>query len=262
MAEDKYNIPTGYNSDLVAQALSAGDAAVAAKRNAAAGVIGNAEQGMYEMLGKMQLQNERSIADRRMQALRSGTTSSGLAALEMQNIQAGQLGATQVMQDSRNERLMMEMEFAGAEQTNRQFMFETLNQNRKDMSAIDAQKYSASQIPGLEDLLPGASPEVILAELKRFNGVELTKAEESMLADYKAQVAAEKDAEGGIVSLKDSFRNRPTDQSWTDWSAENKTQLLAIIEGESRRGKKIEAIEDELGVPRSTASFIYRQIKD
>jgi hypothetical protein len=176
---DKYNIPTGYNSGLVQQAMQYGDQAVDAQKNMYNETIGTAEQGMYEMLGKMQLQNERAIADRRMKALRSGTTSSGLAALEMQNIQAGQIGATQVMQDARNQRLMMDQELAGRKENNRYYALELLNQNTKDIAAIDAQKYASSIIPGLKEDYPNATSNQIYAMAAQQAGIPLTDAQQS-----------------------------------------------------------------------------------
>lgn len=205
MMDDKYNIPTGYNSDLVKQALEAGDLAAQQKRTAGTNVVNNAEQGMHDMLGRMQLQTERDVADRRMKALRSGTTSSGLAAMEMQNIQAGQIGAQQIMQDARTQRLDVESQYAGAEATNRQYMFEMLNQNTKDVAAIDAQKYSSGVIPQVQDLFPDAPADVIEAIAKSFDSSqELSTDEQNLIDNYKNGITGSS-VEAQNAKYKDDF---------------------------------------------------------
>lgn len=52
--------------------------------------LASAEMDAYKMLGQQQLQLERQIADQRMNQIRSGTTSAQLAAMELQNMFAGQ----------------------------------------------------------------------------------------------------------------------------------------------------------------------------
>ena len=188
--EEKYNVAQGYNSGLVQEALGYGQQANQQQRAAGMASIGAAEQGMMEMIGKMQLQNERAIADRRMKALRSGATSSSLAAMEMQNMQTGQIGAQQIMQDAYQQRMLMEQEYAGKDAMNRQFMFETLNQNTKDVAAIDAQKYSSNIIPGLREEYPDASADVLMVMAQKLQGIPLSKEDTNILNEYRASTSA------------------------------------------------------------------------
>lgn len=172
MASNK-DIPMGYNNSLIQQALQDGDAGIAAQRQAGMNTINESQQQMYDMLGRMQLQQERQIADQRIAALRSGQTSSQLAAMEMQNLQAGQIGATSILQDARNQRLALEQEFAGKKDMNRYYMLEMLNQNIKDSSAIDAQKFAASGAMQAAEALGSSDPELVLRYINAMTGNEL-----------------------------------------------------------------------------------------
>ena len=138
--DERHGIPTSMNHQLIQQALGFGDSAIAAQRNAATQSLGRIEQSMYDIIGRNQLQSERDISQRRMQAVRSGMSSSQLAALELQNIQASQIGAQQIAQQYDMQREEMMREFAGAEDLNRQYMAQMLNENMTTASAIDAQR--------------------------------------------------------------------------------------------------------------------------
>jgi hypothetical protein len=142
---------------------------------------------LYETLGRTQLQNERDIAQRRMQAQRSGMTSSQLAAFEMQNIMAGQLGAQQVAQQSMLEMAGVEAQYAGLEAQNQANLFEILNSNRASVAAIDAQKYSSSAISQAAELYPDASKAEHLIIAKSILGMELSKEETTI---YKTLTSA------------------------------------------------------------------------
>jgi len=138
---------------------------------------------LYETLGRNQLQNERDIAQRRIQAQRSGMSSAQLAAFEMQNIMTSQLGAQQVAQQSLLEMGALEAQFAGMEAQNQANMFELLNTNRASIASIDAQKFSSSGIKQAQELFPDETAENQLIIAKQLSGMELTPAEEKI---YKA----------------------------------------------------------------------------
>lgn len=137
---EKYGMPTSYNHKLIEQALGYGDSAIAAQRQAATNSVNAVEQSMYDILGRQQLQTEKDIIQRRMQATRSGMSSGQLAALELQNIQTSQIGAQQMAQQYDMQRQELMREYAGAEDVNRQYMMEMLNQNMGNAAAIDAQR--------------------------------------------------------------------------------------------------------------------------
>lgn len=177
---NKYNVPDDYNHSLVQEALRAGDAGIAQQRQAGMNTINQAEQSMYDMLGRMQLQNERDIADQRIKALRSGQTSSQLAAMELQNLQAGQIGATSIMQDARNQRMMMEQEYAGQENMNRYYMLEMLGQNNKDLAAIEAQRYASSDLQQLVELFE-TDPATAVAMYKNMLNMDLDDNEQELI---------------------------------------------------------------------------------
>lgn len=241
-------IPTGYNSQLIQEALRYGDMAVRQRNAAAQNTLGAAEAGMYDMLGRMQLQTERDIADRRMRALRTGQTSSGLAAMEMQNIMAGQIGAQQIMADSRNQRMLMEQELAGTEANNRYYMLEMLNQNMKDMAAIDAQKYSASMLPGLQELFPDADPQTLMLLVRSMTpGQELSASERQALKNYQAGIHTT--AEWNDYGDAEAFYNG------------NQNEIDAILSKESSRDAKLDALQESYGLTRAQAKQVYRQSK-
>lgn len=177
MADEKYGIATGYNSQLIQDYLQYSDKSIGAQRQARQGVVDTSTSMMYDALGRMQLQTERDIAKRRIQAQRSGMTSSGLASLEMQNIMVGQMGAQQLAQQYRMETAGIESEFAGAEDAARAGLFEILNANRGQVAAVDAQRFSSSIFAQMQDLFPEASREEIEVLSRRFMGLE-TKSKE------------------------------------------------------------------------------------
>lgn len=102
------------------------------------------ESNMFDQMGRQQINIERDIASRRMQALRSGMPSSQLAAMELQNIQTAQLGAQQVSQEYDQLRMQMQMELAGAEQMMAGQMMGDILRTGSEAEAIDAQSLLAN----------------------------------------------------------------------------------------------------------------------
>lgn len=133
---------TGYNQSIVQQALGFGRAGIQARQQAAQGSVDSIESGLFDQMGRMQLNTERDIAKRRMQALRQGMPSSQLAAMELQNIQTAQLGAQEVSREYDQLRTDMATEFAGQDDMLAHDMFEGIRQGRIDLEAIDAQKFA------------------------------------------------------------------------------------------------------------------------
>jgi len=185
MADEKYGIPSGYNNQLVQEYLSRANAGISAKRATARDSLDTTNSMLYETLGRSQLQNERDIAQRRIQAQRSGMTSSQLAAMEMQNIMVGQMGAQQVAQQYRQEQALMEQQFAGAEDDIYAGLFNTFNQNAGQIAAVDAQRFSASGLQQIQELFPDAPRDVQLLLAKDYMGYTLSSAEQVAISKYK-----------------------------------------------------------------------------
>lgn len=133
---------TGYNQSIVQQALGFGRAGIQARQQAAQASVDSIESGLFDQMGRMQLNTERDIAKRRMQALRQGMPSSQLAAMELQNIQTAQLGAQEVSREYDQMRTDMATEFAGQDDMLAHEMYDGMRQGRLDLEAIDAQKFA------------------------------------------------------------------------------------------------------------------------
>ncbi len=184
MADEKYGIATGYNSQLIQDYLKYSDKSIGAQRQGRQGVVDTSTSMMYDALGRMQLQTERDIAKRRIQAQRSGMTSSGLASLEMQNIMVGQMGAQQLAQQYRMETAGIESEFAGAEDAARAGLFEILNANRGQVAAVDAQRFSSSAVEQIRDIFPDATPQQLEVLSRRLLGLNTdSKTDKALLKE-------------------------------------------------------------------------------
>ena len=146
-------IVTGYNQQLVQQALGFANRGIGDQREAMQESLGGIESSLFDQMGRMQLQTERDIGQRRMQALRSGMPSSQLAAMELQNVQTAQLGAQQMAREYDQLRMEMDTQLAGAEDMAAYDMFQTLAQGRTDQSAIEAQRFASDLGAQMESLL-------------------------------------------------------------------------------------------------------------
>lgn len=101
-------------------------------------------------------------------------TSAQLAAFEMQNIMAGQLGSQQVAQQALLETAALETQYAGLEAQNQARAFEIMNSNRANVAAIDAQRYASSAISQIKELFPNATPEQLQILARQYLGFDLT----------------------------------------------------------------------------------------
>ena len=180
-------IPAGYNNSLVQQALGFGNAGIQAQREAMHESLGGIESSLFDQMGRMQLQTERDIANRRMQALRSGMPSSQLAAMELQNVQTAQLGAQQMAREYDQLRLEMDTALAGAEDMMAHDKFNTLAQGITDMNAIEAQRYAHDLNAQLGDVFGDSWQDMsVLTKLgmvQAITGVELSQDAKSFLEE-------------------------------------------------------------------------------
>lgn len=184
MADEKYGIATGYNNSLIQDYLGYAKGSIASKKGASQQSLDASTSMLYDTLGRNQLQTERDIAKRRIMAQRTGMSSSQLAAMEMQNIMVGQLGAKQIADQYRLERAGLETQFAGAEDDIYAGLFETLNANRGQVAAVDAQKFSSSAITQIQEVFPDAPREVQLALVQKFMGYELDSNDQKLIDEY------------------------------------------------------------------------------
>ena len=180
-------IPTGYNNSLVQKALGFGNAGIQAQREAMHESLGGIESSLFDQMGRMQLQTEQDIANRRMQALRSGMPSSQLAAMELQNVQTAQLGAQEMAREYDQLRLEMDTALAGAEDMMAHDKFNTLAQGITDMNAIEAQRYAHDLNSQLGDVFGDSWQDMsVLTKLgmvQAITGVELSQDAKSFLEE-------------------------------------------------------------------------------
>jgi hypothetical protein len=144
----------GDMNNIVQDALRNYSTGIQQQRQAQMEQLGTLESGMFDQMGRMQLQSERDIANRRMQALRSGMPSSQLAALELQNVQTAQLGAQQMAQQYDDIRMQLGTELAGAESMMAGDLTREMLQGRVDMEAIDAQRFTADTAAQMRQMFP------------------------------------------------------------------------------------------------------------
>jgi hypothetical protein len=194
---EKYNLPLTYDSDIIKEYLGYANAGIGKQRKAAMAASQESQNVMYDTVGKMQLQSERDIMNRRIQAQRSGMTSSQLAAQEMQGIMASQIGMQTINQQYRQEQAEIEAQFAGAEEQTMAGAFELLNANRGNVAAIDAQKYTASGIMQIKEEFPEANSEETRILVKDYLGQSLSGSEKKVLEGMYARIAAD-EANSGV----------------------------------------------------------------
>jgi len=217
MADDgtRYGMPVGYNSDIIKDYLGSRTKALTAQKNAAYGGIDKERSMMYDAMGKMQLQNERDIFQRRTQAQRSGMSSSQLAALEMQNMQVGQMGAKSMIDELALKESELDMQFAGQEDTINADVFQLLNQNMQSAAAVEAQRFASSAIAQAQDLFPNASQGQILKISQLINGADLSDDDMDAIASV-----TNPDIFTGARLSRTKFNNQVkpiTDLSWKEY---------------------------------------------
>jgi hypothetical protein len=100
------------------------------------------------MLGNQQLQLERQIAEQRMRSLRSGTTSAQLAAMELQNMFAGQTAAAGIASQVMQQRISNTQQFAQQRGAIEPGLYDMINQNKATLANVEAQRFAAQK--GLE----------------------------------------------------------------------------------------------------------------
>lgn len=118
--QDMYNAINQYESDL--------EASLAAS-----------EMSAYAQLGQQQLELENTIAEQRMKALKSGTTSAQLASQQLANMFSAQSGAAQVANNMMSNRLQNYNTIAQARYGVTQDLYNTINANRQTYTTAQPQ---------------------------------------------------------------------------------------------------------------------------
>lgn len=107
-------------------------------------LLGNSELQAYKMLGQQQLELENTIAEQRMKALKSGTTSAQLAAQQIANIFSAQTGAATVAQNYQTQRIDNAKSFIEQRAQVMPSIYDQANANRTTLATSGAQNYAAT----------------------------------------------------------------------------------------------------------------------
>lgn len=97
------------------------------------------EMSAYAMLGQQQLELESAIAEQRMKALKSGTTSAQLASQQLANMFAAQSGAAQVANNMMQTKMSNANKFAQSRYGITQDMYSMINANQQTYANAQAQ---------------------------------------------------------------------------------------------------------------------------
>lgn len=101
------------------------------------------EMSAYQQIGQQQLELENMIAEQRMKALKSGTTSAQLASQGLANMFAAQSGAAQVANNLLTSRQQAANQIAQSRYGITQDMYNTINANQQTYASAKAQ-YAAT----------------------------------------------------------------------------------------------------------------------
>lgn len=98
-----------------------------------------AEMDAYALLGQQQLELESSIAEQRMKALKSGTTSAQLASQNLANLFAAQSGAAQIASQMQQSRISNANQFAQSRMGVTSDLYSMINSNQNTYANVLAQ---------------------------------------------------------------------------------------------------------------------------
>lgn len=107
-------------------------------------LLGDSELQAYKMLGQQQLELENTIAEQRMKALKSGTTSAQLAAQQIASMFASQAGAAQVSQNLNTQKIDFARMFSEQRGQVMPSIYEQANANRTTLATAGAQNYAGT----------------------------------------------------------------------------------------------------------------------
>lgn len=105
--------------------------------------LNNLELDAYRQIGYQQQELENQIAENRLKAIKSGTTSAQLAAQQLNSMFAAQSGAAQVAQQTMNDRLSAAQQYSQMRNTGLTTgLYDTINNNRQALATTGAQNYA------------------------------------------------------------------------------------------------------------------------
>lgn len=105
--------------------------------------LSNAELDAYRQIGYQQQELENQIAENRLKALKSGTTSAQLAAQQLNNMFAAQAGASQIAANAMNARVGNAQDYASQRAAVTGGLYDQIAQNKTTLATAGAQNAAA-----------------------------------------------------------------------------------------------------------------------
>ena len=119
-------------------------AAIDAEQREVSASLEQAELDAYKQIGYQQQALENQIAENRLKALKSGTTSAQLAAQQLNNMFAAQSGAAEIAANAMNQRLTSAQNYAAQRTNVVNDMYNNIQANKQALLTSGAQNYAAS----------------------------------------------------------------------------------------------------------------------
>lgn len=119
-------------------------AAIDAEQREVNASLEQAELDAYKQIGYQQQALENQIAENRLKALKSGTTSAQLAAQQLNNMFAAQSGAAEIAANAMNQRLTSAQNYAAQRTNVVNDMYNNIQANKQALLTSGAQNYAAS----------------------------------------------------------------------------------------------------------------------
>lgn len=105
--------------------------------------LSSMELDAYRQIGYQQQQLENQIAENRLKAIKSGTTSAQLAAQQLNNMFAAQTGAAEIANNAMNQRVSSAQEYAARRAAATENLYNQVNQNKTTLATSGAQNTAA-----------------------------------------------------------------------------------------------------------------------
>ena len=105
--------------------------------------LSSMELDAYRQIGYQQQQLENQIAENRLKAIKSGTTSAQLAAQQLNNMFAAQTGAAEIANNAMNQRISSAQEYAARRASATENLYNQINQNQTTLATAGAQNTAA-----------------------------------------------------------------------------------------------------------------------
>lgn len=147
LIEDAYknyaNLNVDPNSAQSQQYMNDMYAAIDREQSEVEAALSNAELDAYRQIGYQQQELENQIAENRLKALKSGTTSAQLAAQQLNNMFAAQAGASQIAANAMNARVGNAQDYASQRAAVTGGLYDQIAQNKTTLATAGAQNAAA-----------------------------------------------------------------------------------------------------------------------